>query len=227
MTDALESDRSRQLFQEPPSCQAHLIAWPCRFMYSADECSEHMAGFASWGRRGERAGISGEHVLPFQIIEDTDRLTQAKGISQFLQQPVRSIFVDGELAMMMGARRLVAEHEPFRERMRELVHITADRMAVGPVLSCESYPNECWTFCNTVALAAIRMHEVLDGEDHRQLRRDWIATAKDKLVHQQTGLLCSSYTYDGQAMVMLSRRWPDETSATVQGTSPKGSGLAT
>jgi hypothetical protein len=84
--------------------------------------------------------------------------------------------------------------------MRDLVHITADRMAVGPVLSCESYPNECWTFCNTVALAAIRMHEVLDGEDHRQLQRNWIATAKDKLVHQQTGLLCSSYTYDGQAM---------------------------
>ncbi|HRR86219.1 MAG TPA: hypothetical protein P5316_14525 [Phycisphaerae bacterium] len=145
-----------------------------------------------------------------RIIEDTDRLAQAKGISyflldyanqsQFLQQPVRSIFVDGELAMMMGARRLVAEHEPFRERMRELVHITADRMAVGPVLSCESYPNECWTFCNTVALAAIRMHEVLDGEDHGQLRRDWIARAKEKLVHQQTGLLCSSYTYEGQAV---------------------------
>ncbi|MGQ9649267.1 MAG: linalool dehydratase/isomerase domain-containing protein [Phycisphaerae bacterium] len=145
-----------------------------------------------------------------EIIQDTDRLAQNKGVgyflldyanqSQFVQQPVRSIFVDGELAMMMGARRLVAEHEGLRERMRELVHITADRMIVGPVLSCESYPNECWTFCNTVALAATRMHEVLDGEDYGQLRRDWIAKAKEKLVHQQTGLLCSSYTYEGQAV---------------------------
>ncbi len=145
-----------------------------------------------------------------RIIEDTDRIAQTKGIeyfllryateSQFVQQPVRSIFVDGELALMMGARRFLAEHERFRERMRELVHITADRMAVGPVLSCESYPNECWIFCNTVALAAIKMHEILDGEDHGQLLRDWVATAQRKLVHKETGLLCSSYTYDGQML---------------------------
>lgn len=145
-----------------------------------------------------------------RIIEDTDRIAQTKGIeyfllgyateAQFVQQPVRSIFVDGELALMMGARRFLAEHERFRERMRELVHITAERMAVGSVLSCESYPNECWTFCNTVALAAIRMQEVLDGEDHGQLLRDWVATAQRQLVHKETGLLCSSYTYDGQML---------------------------
>ena len=97
-----------------------------------------------------------------RVIEATDEMVRRKGVKHFLlsyaslsdfrQQPVRSLFVDGELALMMGARRLIAEHEPYRERMRELVHITADRMTAGPVYSCESYPNECWTFCNAVAL---------------------------------------------------------------------------
>ena len=48
-----------------------------------------------------------------------------------------------------------------------------------------------------LALAAIRMHEVLDGHDHSQLRRNWMARVGEKLVHAETGLLCSSFTYDG------------------------------
>lgn len=142
-----------------------------------------------------------------RIIADTQAMVERQGILYFLmdyaraadfrQQPVRSIFVDGEIALMLGARRLVSESRPHREQMRELVELTAARMAAGPALSCESYPDECWTFCNTVALAAIRIHDVLDGTDHAVLLNGWVETARARLLDQQTGLLCSSYTYDG------------------------------
>jgi hypothetical protein len=145
-----------------------------------------------------------------RIIDDTEEYVAREGIHHFLmdyakngsfvQHPVRSIFIDGEVALMMGARRLIEENDRYRSRMRELADLTADRMAAGPVRSCESYPNECWTFCNSVALAAIRMHEVLDGEDHSALLHDWVNRARERLTHRETGLLCSSYTYDGQML---------------------------
>lgn len=142
-----------------------------------------------------------------RIIADTQAVVDQNGIMYFLmgyartgdfrQQPVRSIFLDGEIALMLGARRLVREDEGCRARMRELTAITAERMAAGPVVSCESYPNECWLFCNTVALAAIRIGDILDGEDHSTLYEAWLTAARAKLLDKQTGLLCSSYTYDG------------------------------
>jgi len=145
-----------------------------------------------------------------RIIDDTEQLVARKGIhyflmdyareGRFIQQPVRSIFIDGEVALMMGARRLIEDNDRYRSRMRELADITAERMAAGPVRSCESYPDECWTFCNSIALAAIRMHEVLDDDDHSALLHDWISRASEKLIHRETGLLCSSYTYDGRIM---------------------------
>jgi len=145
-----------------------------------------------------------------RIIDDTDQMVRRKGVRYFLmayadrgtfrQQPMRSIFVDGELALMMGARRVVAEKAEYRARMQDLADITAERMAAGPVLSCESYPDECWTYCNAIALAAIRIHEVLDGHEHAPLRRGWVERAKKRLVHGQTGLVGSRYTYEGQVI---------------------------
>jgi hypothetical protein len=70
-------------------------------------------------------------------------------------------------------------------------------MQRSPVLSGESYPNECWTFCNSVALAAITISDVLDGRDHSDFCRKWVQTAKRELVDRETGLLVSSYTFDG------------------------------
>jgi len=74
------------------------------------------------------------------------------------------------------------------------------RMKQGPVLSAESYPDECWMFDNTAALAAIRMADRLDGEDHSEFTKRWLAMAKVKLTDPQTGILISSYTVDGKAL---------------------------
>jgi len=115
----------------------------------------------------------------------------------FVQQPARSLFLDGEIALLIALRRMVEERHDYRPLLAERVEAMMRRMSAGPVLSAESYPDECWTFCNTVALAALKAADVLDGTDHRALSRRWIETARQKLVDPGTGLLPSSYTLGG------------------------------
>jgi hypothetical protein len=141
------------------------------------------------------------------IIDDTLRLEAENGLYGFLMpyarsgrwklEPPRSQFTDGEIALMLALRRLVAEKEAYRAPLAERVEAMVARMKQSPVLSAESYPDECWTFCNAVALAAIKGHDILDA-DHHELTEAWIATAKAKLVEPTTGLLVSSYTPGGK-----------------------------
>jgi len=141
------------------------------------------------------------------ILDETVRLEAEHGHSFFLLpyaehspwvvQPPRSLFVDGEIALMLGARCLVANREDYRPRLRARVSTLIERMQQGPVLSGESYPDECWTFCNSVALAAIRIADVLDGSDHSVFLARWVEVARAKLVHPATGLLVSSYDLEG------------------------------
>ncbi len=144
------------------------------------------------------------------IIDETLRLESEKGHlyfmmdygrrGEFLGPTTRSIFVDGEIALMLAARRLVEEHEPFRPLLRERVRMMLEQMRGGPVLCGESYPDECWMFCNCVALAAIRMSDVLEGEDHGEFFREWLAMAREKLVDRPSGLLVSSFSLEGKAI---------------------------
>jgi hypothetical protein len=117
--------------------------------------------------------------------------------SKFVAQAQRSLFLDGEIALMLGARRLLEERADHRARFAERVAGMAAQMAESPVLSGESYPDECWTFCNSIALAALRVSDTLDDTDHSAFLERWVATAKRKLVHARTGLLISSYRFDG------------------------------
>jgi hypothetical protein len=144
-----------------------------------------------------------------QIIEETLRLEKEQGPEFFLMpyarrapfvmQPARSQFIDGELALMLAMRRVVEERPDYRDLFQERVRLMIARMEQSPTLSAESYPDECWTFCNTIALAAIRIGDYLDGTDHSAFLARWVATAQAKLVHPGTGLLVSSYTLDGRA----------------------------
>ncbi len=141
------------------------------------------------------------------IIEETLRLEREKGMyfflmdyarsNEFVNQPARSLFLDGEIALMLGARRLVRENEEYRGLLRERVQIIERSIRRGPLLAAESYPDECWMFDHAMALAAMRMADTLDGSDHSALIRDWLATARQRLVNVQTGLLVSSYSLDG------------------------------
>jgi len=89
---------------------------------------------------------------------------------------------------------------PYREPLRRRIDVLVQRMQAGPVLSAESYPDECWTFDQTVALAAIRVGDHLDGTDHGEFFRKWLAAAREKLVHSETGLLVSSFTHEGHPL---------------------------
>jgi len=144
-----------------------------------------------------------------RVIEDTLRHEREDGMYYFLMPyarakpwvfaPARSVFVDGEIAMMLGARRMVRDDRAdYREALVERARRITEQMRASALLSAESYPDECWTFCNTLGLAALRVHDALDHTDHGDLRREWVALARARLIDAKTGLLVSSYTLDGE-----------------------------
>jgi hypothetical protein len=145
-----------------------------------------------------------------RIIDETLKTERERGLYHFLMpysqyrpfktQPPRSQFLDGEIALMLAVRRLVEEKEAYREPLRDRVELMVRRMRLSPVLCAESYPDKCWVFCNSVALAAIRIADHLDGTDHSAFFGDWVRTARRKLVDPKTGLLLSSFTLEGRPL---------------------------
>lgn len=145
-----------------------------------------------------------------QIIDDTLRLEHDGGIHVFLMpyakwraflaQPARSLFVDGEISLMLALRRMVEEKPEYRALLAERVTAMTGRLRQSPALAAESYPNECWMFDHAVALAGIRLSDRLDGGDHSALFRDWLGMAKKNLIHPATGLLVSSFTVNGEPL---------------------------
>jgi hypothetical protein len=141
------------------------------------------------------------------IIDETLRLEKNQGMYHFLMdyararpyiaRPARSLFIDSEIALMLGVRRLAAEKPAYREPLRRRIELILDYMGRGPTPAAESYPDECWTFDNVNALAAVRIADLLDGTDHADFIRRWLEYARANLVHPQTGLLVSSFHYSG------------------------------
>src|SRR6185312_5227606 len=145
-----------------------------------------------------------------QIIDETLRLEKEKGMYFFLMsyaqaghyvmKPERSLFLDGEIALMLASRRMVEEKEEYKSLLTERINIIAEEFSRSPNLVLESYPDECWMFDHCLALDAMKMADYLDGTDHSKLIHDWIAMAKTKLIDPQSGLLIASFTTDGQAL---------------------------
>ena len=161
---------------------------------------------ANMGLRDPAAKITYLETMD-RIIEETLRLEQEQGIYIFLMpyakgrpyvvQPARSLFLDGEIALMLASRRVLEEKLEYKPLLTDRVNRIAEGLRHSPHMALESYPDECWVFDHCVALAAIKLTDRLDGSDHTKLLRDWIAMAKQKLVHRESGLLVSSFTADG------------------------------
>ena len=142
-----------------------------------------------------------------RIIDETIKLEKEHGIyyfrmdyaraGSFVSEKGRSLFLDGEIALMIGVRRLLEENEAYRSLLPERISAMVEYMQESPVLSGESYPDECWMFCNSIALVAIRISDVLNGTDHSVFLRQWLDVAKGKLVDERTGLLISSFSFEG------------------------------
>src|ERR1041385_2029734 len=145
-----------------------------------------------------------------RIIDETLRLERQEGMYFFLMpyakarpyvvQPARSLFLDGEIALMLASRRMVEDKPAYQPLLTERVNLIAEGMARNPQGVLESYPNECWMFDHVVALAAIRLADHLDGSDHSALLRDWITHAKQNLTHRESGLLISSFTHEAKPL---------------------------
>lgn len=143
-----------------------------------------------------------------RIIAQTMRLEKDKGFAYFSMsyihgasfrvKPARSMFLDGEIALMLGLRRVIQEHPRYRLEMQRRLRLSLARMKQSSVLSGESYPDEAWLFCNTVTLAALKVSDVLDKTDHSAFFRRWIRMARNKLTDKRTGILFSSYNLDGR-----------------------------
>lgn len=198
-----------------------LARWRDRAAH-ADESQRTRAGNAEWDFMSRtflvlslanvslREPARADALVPVMdaVIQDTLATERAHGPTHFLmdygrrggwvQQPPRSVFIDGEVAMMIGARRMVRDDGRFRAEHAERIREVVARMQRAPVHSAESYPDECWTFCNTLALAAIRTWDALSREDHTALLRAWVATARARLTDRDTGMLIASYTLDGR-----------------------------
>jgi hypothetical protein len=144
------------------------------------------------------------------IIENTLMTETERGFQYFLldygrrggwvNSPEGSIFIDGEIALMMAARRAIREKESLKPLLQKRVQRMVRRMKESPIFCDESYPNECWIFCNTVGLAAIKMSDKLDKTDHSLFFQKWLRQAKDKLVDKKTGLLISAFTIQGKPL---------------------------
>jgi hypothetical protein len=141
-----------------------------------------------------------------QIIDETLRLEKEKGMYFFLMsyassgkyvmKPERSLFLDGEIALMLASRRMLEEKEEYKTLLTERINIMTEEFNRSPHFILESYPDECWMFDHCLALDAMKMADYLDGSDHSKLIRDWVAMAKRKLIDPQSGLLVSSFTTD-------------------------------
>ena len=146
-----------------------------------------------------------------QIIDETLRLEKEQGMYFFLMpyakagpyvvQPPHSLFLDGEIALMLASRRIVEEKPEYKALLTERVNAMVARFHASPQMLLESYPDECWTFDHCVALDAIKTADYLDGTDHSKLIHDWIAMAKQKLVDPKSGLLISTFTTHGAPLI--------------------------
>jgi hypothetical protein len=142
------------------------------------------------------------------ILAETLRLERERGMYFFLMDyarnrdyvvtPPHSLFVDSEIALMLAARRLVAERDDYRPLLTARVATMIAAMRQSPVLLAESYPHECWLFDHAMAMAAISAADALNGTDHRGFQREWLQMARQKLRDEKTGLLGSSFDRHGR-----------------------------
>jgi hypothetical protein len=146
-----------------------------------------------------------------QIIDETMRLEKEKGMcfflmdyahpEQYVTQPAHSLFLDGEIALMLASRRMVEEKPEYKAQLTQRVDDITERLLKSPNLMLESYPDECWTFDHCVALDALKLADRLDGSDHTALIRAWLEMAKKRLVDPKSGLLISSFTTEGRPII--------------------------
>lgn len=154
------------------------------------------------------AAAPGHLAVMDEIIDETLRLEREQGMTVFLMpyasrrpyivRPARSLFVDGEIALMLATRCIAQDRPDYRALLATRVDEIVGRLRRSPLGIAESYPDECWMFDHSIALAAVRLADHLDGSDaHAAFLRDWLAEARARWTDEKTGLLVSSFSTAG------------------------------
>ena len=139
------------------------------------------------------------------IIEDTLSIEKEFGDRYFhmsynpwLSLNTPSLFTHGELGLILGLRCMVDDDSKWKNEFKHRVEIIETHMLSSSVLCGESYPDECWIFCNTFSLVAIKVYDRVFDTDHSEFFVKWVNIAKTKLIHEETGLLVSAFHVDGR-----------------------------
>ncbi len=143
------------------------------------------------------------------LIRDTVAVREREGQRHFLlgyadgrpwvRPEAGSLFVDGEVALMIAARRAVAD-APWLAALGAdwTARVERDFALAGDGLP-ESYPDEAWAFCITNGLLALRLHDRVEGTDHGADIARWTARLAT-LLDPTTGLLGSDWRADGSPL---------------------------
>jgi hypothetical protein len=98
----------------------------------------------------------------------------------------------------MGARRLLAGPGPRDALAGRMAEALARRMLASPSSHLETYPGETYAMDNAVAAAAIAVHDLGTGQDHRAVLERWVAYTRTHLLDPETGLVSFSLGGDGK-----------------------------
>ncbi len=109
----------------------------------------------------------------------------------------RSLFVDGEILVMLGARRLISDDAWGEEMDARAARVTESIGSASALPLAESYPDEGWMFCHVMAMVGLRMHEVTNGANHSALTERMVASVKSNLLHSDTGMMISEFDMRG------------------------------
>lgn len=145
-----------------------------------------------------------------RVIDDTLAAEREDGQAHFLlpyvhrapfvARPARSLHVDSQIGLMLGARCVLEPREDYVRELGRRVEIMQTQMAAGPVLMAESYPDECWLFDNANAIVVMRMLDAVGGTNHAEFILRWRTSAVEWLRDPKSGLLASSLTSDGKIL---------------------------
>jgi hypothetical protein len=96
---------------------------------------------------------------------------------------------------MLGKRRKVRDDARWREPHAAWTAQVAQALAAAPLGLAESYPDECWSFCNVFAASALQIFDAVQGADAHGAT---IARTIGSLRALSDGLVPSSFTLDGR-----------------------------
>lgn len=165
---------------------------------------------------GLLAAMVARPALAKRVVPAVDRMIDAtlaavrdRGQLHFLmgyarlapfRNPLRtSLFVDGELLVLLAARERLVHDGRYAVEQAALAERVRANLDASPIGHGESYPDECWAFCNAFAALGLKLDDRTAGRDHREALARYVRTTR-RLVEPQTGMLVSEYTWDGAAM---------------------------